>query len=328
MIDAFSLSKEELAAKCSPQGAEYEIPLSDMKATRRRPYFFGRDWSATDIGYATFFVPMHLIALVAAPLTATPAAVQCCVALYLLTGGLGLSMSYHRQLSHKSFRCPKWLEFFFAYCGVLAFEGDPVEWAKNHNWHHRYTDTEVDRHTPADGFWHAHMGWLFDEQLSLSRVGPLGNIKQDNTNSVPWFYKESPRFYQWIRETYMYHQLGQAVVLTAIGGVPFLVWGFVVRILLTMHMTWLVNSAVHIWGKQTYQTNDSSRNNWLVALLVFGDGWHNNHHAFEYSARHGLEWWQVDISWYIIKAMETVGLAWDVKEPSEAVKESKRLASV
>ncbi|KAK3237304.1 hypothetical protein CYMTET_52608, partial [Cymbomonas tetramitiformis] len=271
----------------------YTIPLSDMVAQRRRNYFFKRDWTATDIGYAGFFIPMHLIALVFGPLTFTPEAFTAACVLYLITGGLGLSMSYHRQLSHKSFRCPKVVEYFLAYCGVLAFEGDPIEWSKNHNWHHRYTDTEVDRHTPKDGFWHSHMGWLFDEQLSLCRVGPNGNMKQDNANSVPWFYQESPRFYQWIRETYMLHQLGQAALLTVIGGPSFFVWAFVIRVLVTMHMTWLVNSAVHVWGSQAYQSQDNSRNNMLVALLVFGDGWHNNHHAFEYSARHGLEWWQV-----------------------------------
>eukprot|EP00854_Cymbomonas_tetramitiformis_P024819 gene24819-30237_t len=207
----------------------YTIPLSDMVAQRRRNYFFKRDWTATDIGYAGFFIPMHLIALVFGPLTFTPEAFTAACVLYLITGGLGLSMSYHRQLSHKSFRCPK------------------------------------------------------------------GNMKQDNANSVPWFYQESPRFYQWIRETYMLHQLGQAALLTVIGGPSFFVWAFVIRVLVTMHMTWLVNSAVHVWGSQAYQSQDNSRNNMLVALLVFGDGWHNNHHAFEYSARHGLEWWQTKL---------------------------------
>lgn len=201
----------------------YTIPLSDTEARRRRNYFFNRDWTATDIGYAGFFIPMHLIAFVFGPLTFTPEAFTAACVLYVITGGLGLSMSYHRQLSHKSFRCPKVVEYFLAYCGVLAFEGDPIEWSKNHNWHHRYTDTEVDRHTPKDGFWHSHMGWLFDEQLSLCRIGPNGNIKQDNANSVPWFYQESPRFYQWIRETYMWHQLGQAALLTVLGGASFFV---------------------------------------------------------------------------------------------------------
>jgi len=115
------------------------------------------------------------------------------------------------------------------------------------------------------------------------------------------------------------------VVLALLGGLPYVVWGFVIRMLVTMHMTWFVNSAVHIWGRQTYDTNDSSRNNWWVALLVFGDGWHNNHHAFEYSARHGLEWWQLDFSWLVIRSLQAVGLAWDVKLPTAEALAEKRL---
>jgi len=325
LVDPTTIAPPQLGDKCAPVGAEYALPLSDVTARRRRPYLFGRDWTSTDIGYAVFFVPMHAIAFLAGPFTFTWDALAVAAALYVVTGGLGLSMSYHRQLSHKSFRCPKWLEFTLAYCGALAFEGDPIEWSKNHNWHHRYTDTDLDRHTPADGFWHSHMGWLFDEQLSLSRVGPKGNVKQDNASVVPWFYKESPGFYQWLRETYMYHMLGQVVVLALLGGLPYVVWGFVIRMLVTMHMTWFVNSAVHIWGRQTYDTNDSSRNNWWVALLVFGDGWHNNHHAFEYSARHGLEWWQLDFSWLVIRSLQAVGLAWDVKLPTAEALAEKRL---
>ncbi|GFH23287.1 FA_desaturase domain-containing protein [Haematococcus lacustris] len=126
----------------------------------------------------------------------------------------------------------------------------------------------------------------------------------------------------------MWHQVGQALLLLAWGGLPYFIWGFVIRILVTMHMTWLVNSAVHIWGNQPYASGDNSRNNPLVALLVFGDGWHNNHHAFEYSAAHGLEWWQVDFSYYLICCLERVGLAWDVRRPSLAAMAAKRRPAV
>ncbi|GIL48423.1 hypothetical protein Vafri_4575 [Volvox africanus] len=236
---------------------------------------------------------------------------------------LGISVSYHRQLSHKSFRCVKPLEYFLAYCGALAFEGDPIEWSKMHRWHHMHSDTPADRHSPRDGVWHSHMGWLFDESLNSARRDANGNMK--DSLSAPWFLKESPEFYSWLRATYMYHQIGQATFFYILGGVPYLVWGFVIRVLLTMHMTWLVNSAVHIWGEKRFESRDNSRNNWLVGLLVFGDGHHNNHHAFEYSAAHGLEWWEIDMSYYFIRALELLGLAWDVRRPSPSQLVAKRI---
>lgn len=303
----------------NPPFQPYTVPFSNLHVQRLRPYFFNRKWTSTDVGYGLFFLAMHSAALVLGPLTYSPENVQLALGLYLLTGGLGISLSYHRQLSHKSFRCVKPLEYFFAYMGVLAFEGDPVEWSKNHRWHHLHSDTPADRHSPRDGLYHAHFGWLFDERLT-TRSGK-------DSLSPPWFFKESPEFYTWIRETYMWHQLGQAVLLFAYGGLPAFVWGFVIRILVTMHMTWLVNSVVHIWGDAPYESGDNSKNNAAVAILVFGDGWHNNHHAFEFSAAHGLEWWQIDVSYYFVCLLEKLGLAWDVKRPSQAQLNAKRKRS-
>ncbi|KAG2433974.1 hypothetical protein HYH02_012436 [Chlamydomonas schloesseri] len=307
----------------NPPFPRYTPLLSELSVQQLRPYFSNRTYTDTDVGYLAFFAAMHAVALVGGPLTYSPECLQLCLAGYVVTGMLGISMSYHRQLSHKSFRCVKPLEFFFAYCGALAFEGDPIEWSKMHRWHHLHSDTPADRHSPRDGLWHSHMGWLFDEALNSTRRDAQGNMK--DSLSPPWFYKESPQFYGWLRDTYMYHQIGQGVFFYLWGGVPYLIWGFVIRVLFTMHMTWLVNSAVHIWGEQRYKSDDSSRNNWLVGLLVFGDGHHNNHHAFEYSAAHGLEWWEIDMSYYLIRALELAGLAWDVKRPSAAALAAKRL---
>jgi len=304
---------------------EQGVPFSALRVQKKRPYFLGREFTETDVGYLAFFAGMHAVAFVGGPLTFSWDAVQVAAAAYVLTGMLGVSLSYHRQLSHEAFKCPKPLEFFFAYIGALAFEGDPMEWQRGHLWHHIHSDTPADRHSPRDGLWHAQMGWLFDELLAGTRVDARGNMK--DSLAPPWFYKESPGFYSWLRKTYMYHQIGQAVFFLAWGGVPYLVWGFVIRVLVTMHMTWLVNSAVHIWGSQPYRTGDESRNNWIVALLVFGDGWHNNHHAFQDSAAHGLEWYQVDFSYYLIRCMEALGLAWDVKRPSAKQMERLRAKS-
>ncbi|KAF6257723.1 delta-9 desaturase-like protein [Scenedesmus sp. NREL 46B-D3] len=315
------ITPEQLAAA---PFARYTPPLCNIQVQQKRPYWHGRTWTDTDVGYLSFFAAMHAVALLGGPLTFSWDALQVMLAGYVVTGMLGVSMSYHRQLSHKSFRTPKWLEYFLAYCGALAFEGDPIEWAKNHTWHHQHSDTAADRHSPRDGLWHAHMGWLFDESLTNTRRDGLGNSKE--SLAAPWFVRESPGFYGWLRETYMYHMLGQMLLLLAWGGLPYFVWGFVVRVLFTMHMTWLVNSAVHVWGSKAYDTDDDSRNNALVALLVFGDGWHNNHHAFPSSAAHGLEWWQLDASYCIIRGLELAGLAWDVRRPSQAQKERLSLA--
>lgn len=306
----------------------YSPPFSTITVHQKRPYWIGRGFTATDVGYLSFFIGMHAAAFILGPITFNLDALCVAIGGYLVTGCLGVSMSYHRQLSHKSFRCVKSIEYFLAYCGALAFEGDPVEWVKNHRWHHLHSDQPADRHSPKDGLWHSHMGWLFDEVLTNTRKDQDGNRK--DSLSPPWFFKESPEFYTWLRETYMWHQLGQALFFLAWGlatghGISFLVWGFVIRILVTMHMTWLVNSVVHIWGSRPYESGDNSRNNPLVALLVFGDGWHNNHHAFEFSAAHGLEWWQIDLSYYIIRLMEIIGLAWEVKRPSFSQMEAKRV---
>ncbi|KAG2502171.1 hypothetical protein HYH03_000658 [Edaphochlamys debaryana] len=307
----------------NPPFAAYTPPLSDLSVQKLRPYFLGRTYTDTDVGYLAFFVAMHVAALIGGPLTFSWDALTVCMAGYVLTGMLGISVSYHRQLSHKSFRCPKPLEYFFAYLGALAFEGDPVEWSKMHRWHHMHSDTPTDRHSPRDGLWFSHMGWLFDESLNSTRRDAQGNMK--DSLSPPWFYKESPEFYTWLRETYMYHQIGQAVFFYLWGGMPYLIWGWCIRVLFTQHMTWLVNSAVHIWGHQSYESNDHSMNNWLVGLLVFGDGHHNNHHAFEFSAAHGLEWWEIDMSYYFIRTLELLGLAWDVKRPTPQQMDAKRI---
>ncbi|CAN1176239.1 Palmitoyl-monogalactosyldiacylglycerol delta-7 desaturase, chloroplastic [Linum perenne] len=226
--------------------------------------------------------------------------------LYVVTGLFGICFSYHRNLAHRSFKVPKWLEYLCAYCGAHALQGDPITWISNHRFHHRYTDTERDPHSPIEGFWHSHMSWIFDSATIREKCG-----KRDNVGEL-----KSQGFYRWIRKTYVFHPLGLAVILYAIGGFPYIVWGIGVRVVGFYHAMWFVNSAAHIWGNRVWNTNDLSRNNWWVAVLTFGEGWHNNHHAFKGSARHGLEWWQIDITWYVVKFLEALGFAYDVKLPS------------
>lgn len=284
-----------------------KLLFSDVRVTRpHRGLFSSREWTSKDKIYGAYMLAVHLGAL-AAPLYFSWGNVALFLGMYFVTGCLGITLSYHRQLTHRSFQTPKWLEYIFAYCGVLAVEGDPVEWASSHRYHHKYCDTEYDPHSPYEGFFYSHMGWLLDEKATLERVGDRKN-SQDLA---------SDPFYAWLQKTYPIHVIGSAVAMYMLGGMGGLIWGFCLRVVWVYHITWFVNSATHVWGDQPYKTGDLSRNNWWVGLLAFGEGWHNNHHAFEYSARHGLEWWQFDMTWLVIKALESVGLASKIKLPTQ-----------
>ncbi len=227
--------------------------------------------------------------------------------LHWVTGGLGITLGWHRLISHRSFQVPKWLEYFFVFCGSLAMQGGPIWWVGLHRHHHRYSDQDVDHHDSNKGFWWSHMGWMFHEVPAL---------------------KEVPRFTQDIADDPVYRffdnyffpmQIALGVLLYLIGGWPFVIWGIFVRLVLVYHCTWLVNSATHMFGYKSHESHDNSRNCWWVALLTYGEGWHNNHHAYQYSARHGLQWWEFDTTWIMIRTLQALGLATKVKLPNANV---------
>jgi len=300
-----AIPKPDPQAQAQEPGT-HSILLSDVHALPKRPLLFGREWNVTDFSYLAFLGGMHILAAFA-PFTFSWPMVWLFLGSYFVSGCLGITLSYHRQLSHRSFQTPKWLEYVLAYCGVLAAQGDPIEWVSSHRYHHLHTDTPLDPHSPYEGFWWSHMGWLLDNSATLERVSNRGNASD----------LESQWFYRWLQATWPWHVVGQFVALYLIGGFPAMVWGGALRMCWVYHITWFVNSASHCWGYQTFNTGDLSRNNWWVAILAFGEGWHNNHHAFEFSARHGLEWWQFDMTWMLIKTLETLGLATNVKLPTE-----------
>ncbi|CAN1235680.1 Palmitoyl-monogalactosyldiacylglycerol delta-7 desaturase, chloroplastic [Linum perenne] len=267
-----------------------------------------KKWNKWDKIALTTISSMHLLALMA-PFCFSWSAVLVMVLLVHITGLLGINLSYHRNLSHKSFKfSPKWLEYLFAYFAAHALQGDPLFWVSNHRFHHQYTDTERDPHSPNSGFWYSHISWIFDSANIVEKCGKRTNV-EDLKNQA---------FYRWLCRTYFFHPMALAVLLYTLGGFPYIVWGMGVRVVASHHFTWLVNSASHIWGTRSWNTNDLSKNNWWVSVATFGEGWHNNHHAFQYSARQGLEWWQIDIPWYIVKLLEAIGLAYDVKLPSHS----------
>ncbi|XP_026440227.1 acyl-CoA C20 Delta5-desaturase-like [Papaver somniferum] len=204
---------------------------------------------------------------------------------FFWTNCIGISLSYHRNLSHKSFKLPKSLEYLFAYFGLHAAQGDPIFWVSIHRYHHQFTDSDRDPHSPIEGFWFSHMTWIFQHSRLREKCGKRNNV-MDLQNQA---------YYRFIY-----------------------LLGF--RIALETHLSFAVNSVCHTWGKRPWNTKDLSKNNWVVNILGHGEGWHNNHHAFEFSACLELEWWQLDMPWYVIKLLEHFGLATDVKVPTEIQK--------
>jgi stearoyl-CoA desaturase (delta-9 desaturase) len=222
------------------------------------------------------------------------------VFLYWMTVGLGISLGYHRLHTHRSYKTPKLLEYFFAVCGASTLEGGPIFWVATHRIHHQKSDHEGDPHSPRDGAWWSHVGWIL-----------LGEAKHNNTRLLSKYAPDLAKdpFYVWLNNYHWVPVLVLAVILYATGGIPFVLWGICMRIVVGLHATWLVNSATHMWGSRRFDTHDDSKNNWWVALLTFGEGWHNNHHAHPTSARHGLAWYEVDISWISLKVMKFLGIA-------------------
>jgi len=223
-----------------------------------------------------------------------------------ITGGLGVTLGFHRVLTHRSCRLPKWLEYALTICGSLALQGGTIKWVATHRIHHAFSDRPQDPHSPKRGFWWAHMLWLFAYDELLDHPAKYWRYASDLAKDPA---------HRLIHRTHVLQQGLLGLLLFAWGGWPCVVWGVFVRTVFVYHGTWLVNSAAHLWGYQSYQTNEGSRNNWFVALLTYGEGWHNNHHAYPSSAAHGLRWWEVDLTYLTICFLSWFGLAKNIRLP-------------
>ena len=220
--------------------------------------------------------------------------------LWWVSGSLGIGMGYHRLLTHRGYKTPKWVEYFLTVCATLALEGGPIFWVATHRIHHKHSDKEGDPHSPIDGKWWAHMGWI-----------RIGKSMHHDTSTLARYVPDlaKDKFMVWITKYHYVPEIILGFILLAIGGWPFVLWGIFARTVVGLHATWLVNSATHSWGTRRFETRDLSTNSWWVALLTFGEGWHNNHHAHPVSARHGLKWYEIDLNWYGIWALQKLGLA-------------------
>jgi stearoyl-CoA desaturase (delta-9 desaturase) len=269
------------------------------------------------ISWLTFLsiVGIH-IAAVGAFFTFSWNALFLCLILHFIAGGIGITLGYHRLLTHRSFKVPKFLEHIIATIGTLNCQGGPISWGAIHRLHHAKSDQPGDTHSPRDGFFWSHMGWAITKSEMIDKF-------ENYSKLMPDLVKD--RYLVLLNNYHIVPTLLLSLILYFWGGLSYLCWGIFLRTVIFYHSTWLVNSAAHVWGYQTYKSNDHSRNLWWVALLTYGEGWHNNHHAFQNSARHGLNRWEIDATYGVICLLSFLGLASDIKLPLDRLRKDNRM---
>jgi stearoyl-CoA desaturase (delta-9 desaturase) len=252
------------------------------------------------------FVLAHFACLLALFTPFTAGALMVCLGsfwlrMFALTGG------YHRYFAHRSFKTSRVFQFVLALLGTTAAQKGVLWWAANHRNHHKYSDQPEDIHSPVQtGFWWAHMGWILSpyyDQTDLERIPDMAKYPE----------------LRWLNEHFLIPPVALAVSLYLIGGMSWLVWGFFVSTVALWHATFTINSLAHVYGSRRYETTDTSRNNLWLALLTFGEGWHNNHHYFMNSTRQGFFWWEIDITYYVLKGLSSIGVTWDLIEPPRRI---------
>ena len=296
------------------------ITVSTAKASNK-PRFaaspetptLGRMHQGGSISWVTtsFMALFHVLAI-AALFFFSWAGLFAAIILYVVSINVGIGMCYHRLLTHRGYKVPRWLEHALAVCGTLSLEGGPIFWVATHRVHHQLSDHEGDPHSPTEGTFWAHMGWIMSGQSLHAETSVLTRYAPDLGRDCFYVWLSK---YHWIPLTTVgFALLGGGYLLGGWReGLSMVLWGIFLRVTLGLHATWLVNSATHMWGSRRFETRDESRNNWWVALLTGGEGWHNNHHAHPVSARHGLRWYEFDPNYYGIWLLKRLGLARDIK---------------
>jgi stearoyl-CoA desaturase (delta-9 desaturase) len=257
------------------------------------------------------FIGCHLVPLAAVWTGVTAASLVLLVTLYV-TRVFFITAGYHRYFAHRSYRMGRVPQFLMALGGLTAVQKGPLWWAGNHRDHHRYTDGERDPHTPRDGFWWSHIGWVLSGEHSRSDHAKI---------------RDFARFPE-LRFLDRHDWVGPWALMIAcylVAGWPGVVVGFFGSTVLLWHATFSVNSLAHIVGRRRYATPDTSRNLWPLALLTFGEGWHNNHHHYPASARQGFTWWQLDVSYLVLRALAAVGVVSDLRRPTPAALANRRI---
>ncbi|MDJ0637164.1 MAG: fatty acid desaturase [Xenococcaceae cyanobacterium MO_188.B29] len=249
-----------------------------------------------------FFAAFHILALLA-PWFFNWKALGVMIFLHWLTGSIGICLGYHRLLTHRSLQVPQWLEYVLATIGSLAMEGGPIFWVAGHRLHHAHTeDIEKDPYSAKKGFWWSHILWLLYPQKQFFEYESYRKYAPDLDRHA---------YYRWLdkKSSFLFLQVILSLFLYALGGWSFVIYGTFLRAVLLWHSTWLINSASHIRGYRTFPADDNARNLWWAAILAYGEGWHNNHHAHPRVAKAGYKWWEIDMTWWAIQVLQVLGLA-------------------
>lgn len=259
------------------------------------------DWVAV-----FFFGTIHVLALLA-PWFFSWSAVAVTLFLHWLFGSIGICLGYHRLLSHRSLQVPRWLEYAIAIIGALALQGGPIFWVAGHRLHHAHTeDIDQDPYSAKRGFWWSHMLWIFYPKPEFFDYEKYQKFAPDLVRQG---------FYRWLNRYFLFLQIPLAIILYLIGGWSWVIYGMLVRVVLLWHSTWMINSVTHMWGYRTFDVPDNSRNLWWAAIFTYGEGWHNNHHAYPQVAKAGWRWWEVDVTWWSIWVLKSLGLVQKVNLP-------------
>jgi stearoyl-CoA desaturase (delta-9 desaturase) len=272
-----------------------------------------------DIWGSLPFLLMHLACLFVIQTGVSPVAVAVCLVMYGLRM-FGITGAYHRYFSHRSYKTSRAFQFALGWLGTMAAQKGPLWWASHHRRHHGYSDTANDAHSPVvDGFWWSHIGWFLCRKYGDTDVRSIRDlVSYPELRFLNRFHALPPA----LSAVFML-ALGRSLQVIAPGAntsaAQMLVWGFFISTILVYHGTFVVNSLAHVFGRRRYPTRDNSHNNMLIALITFGEGWHNNHHYAPSSERQGFYWWEIDISHYILKTLSWLGLVWDLKAPPSRV---------
>ena len=316
MASALTAPSTEASVEACPQPVS--VPETTSVPARQQHTVAARDQvrmgraAATEHGFSwpmLFIIGMFHVGALAALFFFSWQRLLVTIALYVLSINVGIGMCYHRLLTHRGYQVPKWLEYVMTVCATLSLEGGPMFWVSTHRVHHQLSDQEGDPHTPHEGGWWAHAGWIFFGESLHAQTEALARYSPDLGRD---------RFHVWISKYHWLPVVLSGVLLFAggwywggswVSGVAYVLWGVLLRVTVGLHATWLVNSATHMWGKRRFETRDDSRNSFWVAILTGGEGWHNNHHAHPVSVRHGLRWYEIDPNFYGIWLLSKLGLA-------------------
>ena len=264
----------------------------------------------------------------------------CCAGIFFVPGGwpafivfactyvlhvFALTAGYHRYFSHKSFKTSRAFQFILALLGTTAAQRDPLWWASHHRMHHQNADTEEDPHSPRyHGFWWAHMGWVMKRELKETNFDKVKEFAK--YPELMWLNRHpyAPAF------VFACLLLGLGALLNhlrpnwGVSGWQFVFYGFFLSTVVVYHVTFCINSVAHLYGTKRYDIDDDSRNNWLLGILAMGEGWHNNHHRYAVCARQGFRWWEIDLSYMLLRVLQWMGLVWDIREPPKSVLAERR----